>query len=109
MIRQDEKWDKKIYVPKSHFLFFPLMLALMSKDLTAGMQYIIAMRSDAVDVVACATKPAVTVWTGLVFHVLLEPVLGESLVFYVIGFVFFCEEFIHCKNYARFIINKHLI
>lgn len=71
-------------------MFLPLVLPLMSEDLTAGVQHIVAMRSDAVDVVARAAEPAVAVRAGFVFHVLLEPVFGESLIFYVIGFVFFC-------------------
>lgn len=64
------------------------MLPLMSEDLTAGVQHVVAVRSDAVDVVAGAAEPAVAVRAGLVLHVLLEAVLGQRFVFYVIGLVF---------------------
>lgn len=74
------------------------MLPLMSENLTARMQHIVAMRSNAVDVVARAAESAVAVWTGFILHVLLESVFGESFIFYVIGFVFFCGEFTICNK-----------
>lgn len=52
------------------------MLPLMSEDLTARMQHVVAMGSDAVDMVARLTKPTVAVWTGFIFHIFLEPIFG---------------------------------
>lgn len=52
------------------------MLPLMSEDLAAGMQHIVAMGPDAMDMVAGLAEPAVAVRTGLVLHVLLEAILG---------------------------------
>lgn len=74
------------------------MFPFMSEDLTARMQHIVAMRSNTVDMVARAAEPAVAVWTGFILHVLLEPVFGESLIFDVIGFVFFYREFTICNK-----------
>lgn len=65
------------------------MLPLMSEDLTARVQYVVAMRSDAVDVVAGSGEPTIAVWTRFVLHVLLEAVFGEGFVFYVVSLVFF--------------------
>lgn len=71
------------------------MFPLMSENLAAGVQHVVAMRSDAVDMVAGPAEPAVTVRTGFILHVLLETVFGESLVFYMIGLVFFCGVLRH--------------
>lgn len=54
------------------------------------MQHIVAMRSDAVDMVASSGKTAVTVWTSFVLHVFLEAIFGERFVFDVVGLVLFC-------------------
>lgn len=81
------------HLPKRHLLFLSLMLPFMSENLAARVQHVVAVRPDAVDVVAGAAEAAVAVGAGFVLHVLFEAVLGESLVFYVVGFVFFCEEF----------------
>lgn len=52
------------------------MLPLVSEDLAAGMQHVVAMRPDAVDMVASLTEPAVTVRTCLILHIFLEAILG---------------------------------
>lgn len=41
------------------------------------------------DVVAGPAEATVTVWAGFVLHVLLEAILRQGLVFYVIGLMFF--------------------
>lgn len=83
----------------------------MSEYLTARMQHIVAVRSDAVDVVARAAEPAVAIRTGFVLHVFLETVFGESLIFNVIGFVFFCGELTICNEAILNVpnINNELI
>lgn len=50
------------------------MLPFVSEDLAARMQYVVAMGSDAMDVVAGFAEPAVAVWAGLIFHVFLKSV-----------------------------------
>lgn len=52
------------------------MFPLMREDLAARMQHIVAMRPDAVDMVASPGESAVTVRTGLILHVFLEAILG---------------------------------
>lgn len=52
------------------------MLPLMSEDLAAGVQDIVAVRSDAVNMVTGPTEPTVAVRACLILHVLLEAVLG---------------------------------
>lgn len=66
------------------------MLPLMSEDLAARMQHVVAVRPDAVDVVTGLAEPTVAVRTSLILHVLLESILGERLVLDVVGFVFLC-------------------
>lgn len=66
------------------------MLPLMSEDLAAGVQHVVTMGPDAVDMVAGLAEPTVAVRTCFVLHVFLEAILGESFVFYVISLVFFC-------------------
>lgn len=56
------------------------------------MQHVVALRSDAVDVVAHFGETAVFVGAGFVFHEFLEAVSGQLFVFYVGAFVFFCEK-----------------
>jgi hypothetical protein len=51
------------------------MFPLVSEDLTARVQDIVAVWSDAVDVVACLAEPAVPVRARFVLHVLLEAIL----------------------------------
>lgn len=80
------------YLPETHFLFLPLVLPLMSEDLAAGVQHIVAVGSDAVDMVAGLAKPAVAVRTGLILHVLLKAILRKRLIFYMISFMFLCKE-----------------
>ena len=52
------------------------MLPLMSEDLATGVQHIVAVGPDAVDMVAGLAEPAVAVRAGFVLHVLLEAILG---------------------------------
>lgn len=67
------------------------MFSLVGKNLTAGVQDIVAMRSDTMDVVTGFAESAISVRTCFIFHVLLEAVFGQSFVFYMIGFVFLCK------------------
>lgn len=91
------------YLPETHFLFLPLVLPLMSEDLAAGVQHIVAVGSDAVDMVAGLAKPAVAVRTGLILHVLLKAILRKRLIFYMISFMFLCKE---PKCYENHIVLK---
>lgn len=52
------------------------MLSLMRENLAAGMQHIVAVRSDAVNVVASFAEPTVAVRTSFILHVFLESILG---------------------------------
>lgn len=65
---------------------------LVGEDLAGGMQDVVTLRSDAVDVVDDPRKLAAFVRTFFLFHKLFESVLGELLVLYVVRLVLFCTE-----------------
>lgn len=51
------------------------MLPFMSEYLAARMQYVIAMRSNAMDMIASSTESAIPVWARFIFHVFFEAIL----------------------------------
>lgn len=68
------------------------MLSFVREDLTAGMEYVVAVRPDAVDVVTGAAETTLPEGTRFILHVLLESVLGQSFVLYVVRLVLFCKR-----------------
>lgn len=82
----------QLHLPKTHFLLFPLVLPLMSEDLAAGVQHIVAVRPDAVDMITSSAKPAIAVRTRLVLHVFLETIFGKSFVFDVVCLMLLCGK-----------------
>lgn len=56
------------------------------------MKNVLAVRSDAVDVVVRARELAVQKPARLVFHKLLEPVFVQLLILHVVVLVLFCKK-----------------
>ena len=56
------------------------------------MKNVLAVRSDAVDVVVRARELAVQKPAWLVFHKLLEPVFVQLLILHVVVLVLFCKK-----------------
>lgn len=65
----------------------PFVLALVREQLSGTVQHVVALRSDAVDVVADLREATVLVWTRLVLHELFEAVPRQLLVLYVVRLV----------------------
>lgn len=69
----------------------------MGKDLAGGVQHIVTLRPDAVNVVDDPRKLAAFVGTFLLLHKLLKAVLGELLILDVVRLMLLCTEIkSHC-------------
>ena len=64
----------------------------MGEELAAAVEDVLAMRSDAVDVVVGAGELAVQEPARLVFHKLLEAVFVQLLILHVVVLVLFCKK-----------------
>ena len=64
----------------------------MGEELPAAVEDVLAMRSDAVDVVVGPRELAVQKPTRLVFHKLLEAVFVQLLILHVVVLVLFCKK-----------------
>ena len=64
----------------------------MGEELPAAVEDVLAMRSDAVDVVVGAGELAVQKPARLVFHKLLEAVFVQLLILHVVVLVLFCKK-----------------
>ena len=64
----------------------------MGEELPAAVEDVLAMRSDAVDVVVGSGELAVQKPARLVFHKLLEPVFVQLLILHVVVLVLFCKK-----------------
>ena len=64
----------------------------MGEELTAAVKNILAVGSDAVDVVVRARELAVQKPARLVFHKLLEPIFVQLLILHVVVLVLFCKK-----------------
>lgn len=64
----------------------------MGEELAAAVEDVLAMRSDAVDVVVGAGELAVQKPARLVFHKLLEAVFVQLLILHVVVLVLFCKK-----------------
>lgn len=68
------------------------MLALVREQLAGAVQYVVALRPNAVDVIADFREATVLVRTDFVLHEFLEAVARQLLVLDVVGFVFLWNE-----------------
>ena len=64
----------------------------MGEELPAAVENVLAMRSDAVDVVVGSGELAVQKPARLVFHKLLEAVFVQLLILHVVVLVLFCKK-----------------
>ena len=64
----------------------------MGEELPAAVEDVLAMRSDAVDVVVGSGELAVQKPARLVFHKLLEAVFVQLLILHVVVLVLFCKK-----------------
>ena len=64
----------------------------MGEELPAAVEDVLAVRSDAVDVVVGAGELAVQKPARLVFHKLLEAVFVQLLILHVVVLVLFCKK-----------------
>ena len=64
----------------------------MGEQLPAAVEDVLAMRSDAVDVVVGPGELAVQKPARLVFHKLLEAVFVQLLILHVVVLVLFCKK-----------------
>ena len=64
----------------------------MGEELPAAVEDVLAMRSDAVDVVVGSRELAVQKPARLVFHKLLEAVFVQLLILHVVVLVLFCKK-----------------
>ena len=64
----------------------------MGEELAAAVEDVLAMRSDAVDVVVGPGELAVQEPARLVFHKLLEAVFVQLLILHVVVLVLFCKK-----------------
>ena len=64
----------------------------MGEELATAVEDVLAMRSDAVDVVVGAGELAVQKPARLVFHKLLEAVFVQLLILHVVVLVLFCKK-----------------
>ena len=67
-------------------------LSFVGEELTAAVKNILAVGSDAVDVVVRARELAVQKPARLVFHKLLEPIFVQLLILHVVVLVLFCKK-----------------
>lgn len=65
----------------------PFVLALVAEELPGTVKHVVALRPDAMYVIADLREPAVLVRAAFVLHELLEPVPRQLLVLYVIRLV----------------------
>ncbi|KAJ8885930.1 hypothetical protein PR048_012136 [Dryococelus australis] len=71
---------RQLELAVGHLRVLALMLALMTEELAAGMQHIVAASTDAVYVVADAREAAALEGTPFVLHELLEPIPAQLLI-----------------------------
>ena len=64
----------------------------MGEELAAAVEDVLAVRSDAVDVVVGSGELAVQKPARLVFHKLLEAVFVQLLILHVVVLVLFCKK-----------------
>ena len=64
----------------------------MGEELPAAVEDVLAVRSDAVDVVVGSGELAVQKPARLVFHKLLEAVFVQLLILHVVVLVLFCKK-----------------
>ena len=75
--------QRQLGLPVLDFVVLPLVLALVRVELAAGVQHVVAVGPDAVDVVDLLGEAAVVEAALVVLHELLEAVLVQLLVLHV--------------------------
>ena len=81
----------QLVLPVGQLVVLPLVFPLVGEELTAGVEDVVAVTADAVDVIVGSGELAAEEAAGLVLHELLESVLVELLVLHMVVLVFFCQ------------------
>ena len=81
----------QLVLPVGQLVVLPLVFPLVGEELAAGVEDVVAVAPDAVDVIVGPGELAAEEPTGLVLHELLESVLVELLVLHVVVLVFLCQ------------------
>lgn len=79
---------RQLELPVGDLAVLPLMLSLVTQQLSTRVQYIVAVLSYAMDVVAGLRKATAGEATGVGLHELLEAILQQLFVLDVVGLVF---------------------
>lgn len=82
----------QLELPVGDLAVLPLMLSLVTQQLSTRVQYIVAVLPYAMDVVAGLRKPTAREATGVGLHELLEAILQQLFILDVVGLVFLCND-----------------
>lgn len=82
----------QLELPVGNLAVLPLMLSLVTQQLSTRVQYIVAVLPYAMDVVAGLRKATAGEATGVGLHELLEAILQQLFILDVVGLVFLCND-----------------
>ena len=81
----------QLVLPVGQLVVLPLVFPLVGEELAAGVEDVVAVTPDAVDVIVSPGELAAQEPAGLVLHELLESVLVELFILHMVVLVFFYQ------------------